>query len=634
MKKENRTIPTPSQVETLMSDWLGNLRSGASGDHVHKGSGGIRTQKTYTDYVIGDITGLSDLETIRKGREAAKRVVAAIVSRPVEVNVGGNNSFHTRTEGVESITLATDYFDDTSIGKREKVDILLGLASHEAAHSVFTESGKTEGHLEGLPGDIATLKHQIWNTIEDERIEYLLGDERPGLSDCLGATKNYFFKRLVKQFRANGEMPKEPVPKLLAAFSQAVRYPSEMQEQDVIDNFDELDSIRRILTPFPLTADDCWDATERIMDLIRDTVKKDMQDKKPDNTDGQPSGGGPGEGESAPQGGDSQQPEGGRQPSGSDAGPTDQEVQKALQKALGTNEGKRVLEAMKKDNDKGSGKNAAQVLSDGDCARFANEDGAECESPGGHGNPSFFIFKPRGESDPYNACKRRINSLIPAMSHALACKSEEQEYILQGMPAGKLNTNKLASLKVGNKTIFSKSGSVRCSSASVCLLIDESGSMDGEKKTCTRDAAVLVNEAVARIKNVNFYCYGFTTDRLNVYSEGGKTSKWSLSATEARGGTPTGKAMKMCAERVRRFSRDQCLMLVMTDGNADDNAAVITQDEVLRKKGFYPIGIGILSSSVSRTFKDYVVLQDIKKMPFSLGKLTKKYLNKILVKNQ
>ena len=657
MSKE-KTQPTASQVDTLMSDWLGNLRMKAEGNYTHKGKGGIRTQKSYTDYVVGDVDGLSDVEALKKARIAARNVIVSVTNEPTDVVVGGNGSFNMTNGITHTIHLATDFFDDSSMTNREKTDILLGLAAHEAAHSVYSEFDQSEKNLKGLPEETAKLKQNIWNILEDERIEYLLGDENPGLSDCIGATKEHYFKKTVARMKAGGKMPTEPVPKLINALTQAIRYPSEMERDQVVENFDELDAIRRVLTPYPLTAEGCWKATDRIMDIIKDVVKKDLQQQKQQQQEqqqkqqgeGQQAGGGQpqdGNQDSSSQSSGSPDPNG--DPSGKDGKkknsqdkkdgngkeklpePTKKEIERALEQALQTSQGKAVQNALKQDVEKNVDNNS-RTLCNSDNERYVNEDDAECVSAGS-GDPKMFIFKPKGDPGQYNMYRSRIRASVPAMSHALACKAQETDYVLRGMPGGKLNTNKLVSFRTGCKTIFTKSGTITCSSASVCLLIDESGSMGGQKQIKAREAAILVNEAIARIQNVRFFCYGYTSDRLNVYSEMGKTSKWSLSATEARSGTPTGLAMKMAAQRVRKYGPEPCLLLVMTDGQADNSSLVISQDEKLRKEGFIPIGIGILSSCVQNTFRESVTLTDISSLPLQLGRMTRKHLDRMLVRS-
>ena len=69
------------------------------------------------------------------------------------------------------INLATNYFDDRTLDSRDKIEIMLGLASHESAHAVYTDPDEVERMLKGEPSETAELKKDIWNIIEDERIE-------------------------------------------------------------------------------------------------------------------------------------------------------------------------------------------------------------------------------------------------------------------------------------------------------------------------------------------------------------------------------------------------------------------------------------------------------------------------------
>lgn len=653
MEDNNGTIireqPTESQVEVLMSDWLGNLRLKDEGNFTHAGKGGIRHHKdeSFSDYLVGEVESLTPLDLLKQGRLAARQVVNSIVPEQTEVMVGGQTSFHvTDDRGRHIINLATDYFDDDTLTPRQKIDVMLGLASHEGAHAVFTDSASKDRMLAKEPAQTKELKREIWNIIEDERIEYLLGDERPGLAQTLGETKRYFFKQLVQDMRVKGQLPTEPLPKLLSALTQAVRYPSELTREEVVENFDELDAIRKALTPYPLTPEDTLKATNRVMDVVKKVIRDELEQKQQQSQGGQQPQGGQQSGQNQPQGGPQdpsgqQDPQGGQSPQngpqngqqGQNPGPSEKDVLDAIQKALQTEQGQKVMEALKKDAAKADGSNAAsEIAYDRTQSDYVNQDDAEIEGGGGPGDPRTFLFKPKGSQQAYNATLAKVRKYIPAMSKALACKSRDSHYVLHGLPEGKLNTNKLVALKCGNTAIFDKKGEVTCSSASVVMLIDESGSMSGDKERRAREAAILVNETIARIKNVHFYCYGYTDDRLTVYAENGRTSKWALSATGSHGGTPTGDAMRLSARRVRSFTNEPVLMLVLTDGSADDNRKVVRQDEALRGAGFIPIGVGIQTSYVKNSFKEYVVIQDISTFAMDLGRLTKGKLDKMLVR--
>lgn len=649
MEEIKKSIPTESQIDVVMSDWLGNLRMNEIGNFTHVGKSGIKTKRdtTVRENLAGDVSGLDPLDLIKIGRQASEMLIDVVTNKRVQVQVGKSTSFQLAGEDRDLITLATDYFDDPSLTSEEKIDIMLGLAAHEGSHSAYTENDISEKHLKKENDDqLKSLKHTVWNIIEDERIEYHLGEDRPGFVEVLGAMKEYYFKKLRHSLEnQKGQMPHEAIPKLLSTLIQAIRYPSEMTRKDAIENFEDLDAIRKTLTPYPLSPEAAWDAAERVMDIIRKKAEEELkkeqekqqeeeqrqqqqqQNKKQGNDGSSPSSSGK----------DKQSKDNGNASGGKEEDkkrqPTKKEIDEAVKKALSTEEGKRVMSALTKDENKAESGNQSAELLNSENAEYVNDDTEErmC-SRGGDGRPDTWVKKPRGDVNVYNQSLDQVRSYIPAMSKALRCKTQEKDYVLLGQKSGKLNTNRLVSLKAGNENIFTRSGRVTCSSASVCILIDESGSMGGAKLLSAREAAILVNEAIKRIKNVNFFCYGYTDNLLNVYSEGGKTSPWALSETDNLLGTPTGKAMEMVSVRMRQFTNDPILMLVLTDGAANDNSLVVTKDRELRKKRIFPVGIGVLTNAVANSFKDFVEMRDIAQLPVELGKLMKTKLEKMLVR--
>ena len=654
--KERKT-PTESQILVTMSDWLGSLRQNKDGAFTHRGKGGIdRTHKNgISSYLIDETEGIENMELIRQSRMAAQHLVNSILHEQAEISVGGRDSMHGKVEGRHHINLATDYFDDSRLTGRQKADILLGLASHEAAHGAYTDGSLTTEALDKENPDFRTLKKEIWNIIEDERIEYHLGDQNPGLAGLLGETKRYYFDRLIRDMTDEGReaMPTEPLPRLLATLTQAVRYPSEMTRESVEEHFDELDTIRKILTPYPLNPEAAWQATERIMDVVKDLAKEQAQQKKEQqsgaNPQQSPDGGQSGQQQSGDASGQDQQ-EGNPEEQQSDgtpqqqnpqegksgrakrkSGPTKKEIERELKAMLGTDQAKRVLDAISKDAAKAQNGRPSRDLRSDTVLRYVNEDDAE-SAGGGPGDPRSFIFKPKGDRARYTQTLAKVQRFIPAMSKVLACKSRESVYCLHGQPSGRLNTSRLVAFRAGNTHIFDKEGSVSCSSASIILLIDESGSMSGERMQAAREAAVLVNEAIRRIDNVNYYCYGYTDNEITVYSEDRRISRWALSDTRAEGGTPTGRAMKVVADRVRGLTRDPAIMLVLTDGHPDSNNEVVQQDKELRKRDIHPIGVGIQTEAVSAGFSEYVVMQDISTLALAIGRITKNRINRMLVR--
>lgn len=630
--------PTKSQVQVMMSDWLGNLRQGEEAGYTHKGKGGIDfSGPSITDYIVGSTDGLDTLDLIKKSLVGARKIANSLVDDRVDVNVSDYQSCHSRDriktgnreQEIHRINLASDYFDDKTLTNRQKTAIMLGLACHEASHGAYTDEGCKQKMLEKTPEPLRDLQFQIWNIIEDERIEYLLGENSPGYTPLLAEVKRHYFKSVEDDINKNGE-PTEALPRLLNNLLHAVRYPSSLTEKRVLENFDELDTMRKVLTPYPLDAKAACDAAEKIMDIIGHLVK-DEQDKKNQQQQQQQ------------QQGDGGKKDSGNGQSGNADGKTDgkskksqkQEIQEAIEKALSTPEAQKVMKAIRKDSSKSTtgsqGENTSEEIKyDQQKIKYVNEENAE-RMKGGEGFTGQYIYKPAGDQQQYENLKSQVNRYIPAMSKALTCKTHESEFVNRGMPTGRLNTGKLASYAVGNRNIFDKRGSIECSTASVCLLIDESGSMRGTKNTMTKQAAVLINETIKKISHVGYYCFGYSSNGMNVYCENGKTSRWSLSDIQSDGGTPTGAAMQLTQARIRRSDRNPVLMLVLTDGCAHDTDTVLEMNRKLAKDNFVVIGVGIQTSYVKDTFKNSIEVNDVSELPFLLGKLTKKHLDKMLV---
>ena len=97
----------------------------------------------------------------------------------------------------------------------------------------------------------------------------------------------------------------------------------------------------------------------------------------------------------------------------------------------------------------------------------------------------------------------RVRRYIPAISKALKCSSMEYKLIHRGMRSGVLDTGKLAEAFQGVPTVYMREGEVRTEKIAVSILIDESGSMWNSGDIPARDTAVLLNEALSTVPNVD-----------------------------------------------------------------------------------------------------------------------------------
>lgn len=609
MEQKTKTLPTKEQVELLMSDWLGNLRD--EGTYVHKNTRGaidrsVKDREGISDYVMGDLSNMDKADIMKKAREIAQNTVDAMTRLPVKVSVGGNQSFCIEKQ----IVVATDYFDNENISLNEKVEILMGMSVHEASHVNYTVTGEKITLIKTYPTELQRLVATVWNILEDERIEYLTGEERPGLSDPIAAAKRYVFNILQKDMK--GEPVTEPVARFLNCLISAVRYPASMDQDYVVENYEILNEIRKVITPFPLTVKGTIEATKRVVEIIRDIAKKDIERQQQ---------------EQQSQDGSCDQPQQREDPS-------KQMVDKVLKESLSSKEVQGILQAIEKSlkaTEGGQSNNNAMCTKSNNESAYINGDSdKDPDGPGGSGDPTY-IKKAGGNRENYERSLRNVKRYIPSMKRALTRKMEERDYELRGEKTGKLDTLRLAALKAGNTNIFTKQGSITCDSACICILIDESGSMSENKVEAARDTAVLINEAVKHIGNLELFVYGYTTRQLNIFHERKNSDKFAIGTNTALGGTPTGDAMRVAGKRIRKMTNNDCLMLVLTDGCSDSKEKVTEQEQRLRKAGIIPVGIGIAGSyGVTREFKDNIVIDDLATLAPQLGKIVKKRLLKSL----
>lgn len=621
---DNRN-PTASQIELLKSDWLHNLR--AQDSFVHKNTNGAiahRRSKNHSDYFMGDTSGMTDLDILKNSREIAQGMVDSMTQIPVKVIMGTNES---ATDG-KTIVVATDYFDRKDLTIGDKIDILTGFSIHEASHINYTDDDARHAFIQSMPMQLRELVHSIWNILEDERIEYLTGEERPGLSDFIGTVKSYMWSKYGEGKASVNEGLTEPLPRFMNVLLAAVRFPSMLQEADIVEHYIELKKIRDVLTPYPLSREGIFDATRKILDIIKEIIKKELEKKdKPQESQQQ-------------QGGDGSNPSG-QKASGDkkrqDA-PTSRDVTKALEQAVATAEMQKVLQTIKEIAEKNSSSSPdtqATCLKKATSADKMYVHGEAEKNPNGagHGDINYAVHV-KGNEMAYRSAFRRIRQYVPAIRKALTCRTQTRDYDLRGERSGKLNTNKLVSLKVGNRNLFIKQGEVTCSRASICVLIDESGSMGSKKKEAAQEAAVLIREAVKDIDNLDLYIYGFGDNMFRLYAENRKTNKWALGSITNKGGTPTGEAMEIAFKRMSRHPNPAALMLVLTDGEPNNADKVITAEKNLRKKGVIPIGIGIAGcTAVRKIFTESIVYEDLATLASELGRITKKRLVKLLERN-
>ena len=259
-----------------------------------------------------------------------------------------------------------------------------------------------------------------------------------------------------------------------------------------------------------------------------------------------------------------------------------------------------------------------------------------------------------------------IDGLIGPMQNSLqrALVSRNKSFWRTMQYSGRLNASSLARLTVGDTRVFRRKEETRSKSYDVTLLIDASGSMNHSagRGSLTRFQTAMVaayglGETLHRI-GVNFEILGFTTKA--------HTSAWSDECRRAerkhgvRFGridwiympifksfderwTPTtmnriaaafadgsflrenvdGECVQLAAQRLMTQKSEGKLLIVLSDGSpacCSSNYASLSRHlrrsvQVAERSGIKVVGVGVDTEVVRSFYDDYIVLNDVTKLP-------------------
>src|SRR5574344_1442576 len=573
-------------IEKLSKDWL--ERDGESFVKIRtRGRLGWEESLTegtpYSSYLL---ESPSMEELIKRAYALARNTISAMdIPSKVTVRLGGGGSC---TEG-RNVYVATDYFDDDALSTGEKLDIFLGLTAHEGSHLLYT----------GFPmmkkaAGVDPLCAKLLNIIEDERIERNLGEDKPGLANYLKAVKRHYFGRYSGM--TEGSEDASPLQKILNCILGLIRYPRLLREEEMVEFGELLLKVEKILTPYPDSTASAERAAEKIFELIIKEYGRERGSEKEDSGKGNPS---PEESEK-----ESPSPEESDDcTDGSDAGEsgegTDSESDSGEENAEDTGEDRpsersreESVKAMESDLEKIA--YALEEVAGGPvqpdiegCSSLRGDQMAEavstdrellakiCEGEVETGSSKDVIFTRQKEyRDGYMSALEEVKQYVPAVRKVVKGRCVEYSLTHLGMRSGVLDTGKLAEAVQGVPTVYKRQGEVRSDRACVCMLVDESGSMYRHgRMLAARKTAVLLNEALSSIPNIELFIYGHTADfersgitELNIYREKGFAPKYALGSLEPRSNNRDGLAILETALRVRKQTKEEVLMFIISDG--------------------------------------------------------------------
>ena len=622
MKRIHQKLTQEQKIQMLTTDFLDRdqttfvkiRRTGRLG-----WESSIPEGTPYSDYMLSPA---SDEDLIKNSYRLAEDMIK-IMDTPVKVRVRISPDA-SRTDG-KTVWVATEVFDDAELPIGNRIDTFLGLAIHEGCHVLYTDFGA----YKGITNRVVMF---LENILEDERIERELGEQKPGLANFLKASKYYYFDRYVQKM---AEKPQEQTQstfsRLLNCIISLVRYPKTVNMDDLNEFADTLLQVRPLLTPYPTSTAQCVETAEKIFELIKDYMKDEekRRQKQQGSGDGQPQG-------NSQESGDSSQAQNGSGggSTGQSAGKkmTARQIAKKVEQDI-NDVFDQIAEALK---DLTNEPEKSTISSDSQSETVKAERnlvGKICEGRAERGSQKgCVVIKEKPYKDKYMDSLSRVRKYIPAISKSLKCSSMEYKLIHKGMRSGMLDTGKIAEAYQGVPTVYMREGHVKSDRISVCILIDESGSMYGDGETAARDTAVLLNEALDSLPNVDLYIYGHSTDggtALYVYREKSFSPKYALGSTDSRWGNNDGTAIREAASRVRKHTKENCLFFMISDGAPNESVQQVRQAVVdVEKQGFAIVAVSIDPQyDPSLMYHRNVNLTDMSRLAVDLGKMVKKAIS-------
>ena len=643
-------------IEKLSKDWL--ERDGESFVKIRtKGRlGWEESLKEGTPYSSYLLESPSMEELIKRAYALARNTISAMdIPSKVTVRLGGGGSC---TEG-RNVYVATDYFDDDALATGEKLDIFLGLTAHEGSHLLYTEFPMMR-----KAAGVHPLCAKLLNIIEDERIERNLGEDKPGLANYLKAVKRHYFGRYSGM--TGGSEDASPLQKILNCILGLIRYPRLLREEEMLEFGELLLKVEKVLTPYPGSTASAERAAEKIFELIIKEYGRESGSAKEDSGEGKASPEESGREKTSP---DKSEDSTDESDSGDSGEGTDSESDSGEDNAEDTGEDlpsersrEESVKAMESDLEKIA--EALEEVAGGPvqpevegCSALRGDQLAEavstdrellakiCEGEVETGSSKDVIFTRQKENrDGYMSALEEVKQYVPAVRKVVKGRCVEYSLTHLGMRSGVLDTGKLAEAVQGVPTVYKRQGEVRSDRACVCMLVDESGSMYRHgRMLAARKTAVLLNEALSSIPNIELFIYGHTADcersgitELNIYREKGFAPKYALGSLEPRSNNRDGLAILETALRVRKQTKEEVLMFIISDGEpAAENyfgmRAIGHTKECVEKAeamGFRIVQICINANyDPARMFRHFIKMENLGTLARDLGREIAKALS-------
>lgn len=588
----------------------------------------------------------------------------------LEVIIGGDKAM---TDGKRVVLPA---LDKGKVVSAHAANVARGFVNHEAAHLRFS-NGHTVKRFSKHEKHMAFL-----NGMEDARIEQLFSQHYPGSQLQFTEAANATLKRFLQQVD-RGEIKvadrSQLVPMAVAWNGRAKM--GQAIDKKLLERLNDMvgaDNMKVV----DMLANKALDATgtldiARFLEKWLGKVDPETEDER--NKDKEGGGHGAGDGSGGADGdGD------GMAGIGGDAGPEwspssssgffDPDMADAVQAALPTGE-RRGAYTSRMDEDvvwerfedfmKNTTKGGA---CDEGFAKYPTDDAIKEHVPHMADRPLLAqtMFRPRREEDlrrlglaNVEYMRSHLGPAVRGVKMALergliVAKQRDWD---PGQTRGLLDPKRLATVMTGSRNFYRVRRPLEMVDTAVTLLIDMSGSMNGQKAVEAMKAAFIFAESLTKV-GVPIEVLGFTSDRKvasHGYSRAGiidipvfksfresmSASMWKVAlasnATQSRAGgnNADGDSLLHAWQRLRKRPEPRKVLIVFSDGqpctsgHGNEHEHLKRVVNMLTVQGCECVGIGIMDHSVQNYYPEHIVIRKADELAEKAGG----FLRMLLVPN-
>lgn len=245
----------------------------------------------------------------------------------------------------------------------------------------------------------------------------------------------------------------------------------------------------------------------------------------------------------------------------------------------------------------------------------------------------------KGDKNTYNTLRSGIETYVRPLKKMMSFRDFVKKTTLTSQKRGKIDRGKLALANSTNR-IYTKTIVDQASSVSICLIIDESGSMSGSRINGAKTLGILFAEAFLDSKSVDIHIYGHTAQDLDHSDQDIIVNKYptkqSLTDVKSRSQNVDGIAIYAIAKDFEKVAKgNQKIMIVISDGNPNSsgytgNSAVNHTKQcvdLVEKMGIIPMQVAIEARVDSdRMFKRWFKFVDMNSFLKDMSTMIKKVL--------